>query len=306
MAPCWMVRGSWPSGCRASRTRIGPPCWRAVPSESRTAPPFGSLASGSRSSSGWCRLVGLLGPLGPWLGRAPRTGTCRRLLGLRLQWAGLPAPGPPGSPIVARPSESSPGVSELVRKLEKRTELPQQKFLAKLREYQEVPAEVWAEQFPIGYRTRVAAEFLSEVFGSGLTGEKWARRFVEERQASKSPACRELIPTMLAIDTLVLVDGDAGIINSVALERLCRKALGIVEAWRKVQNEGDWSRPGGSKGWKSKVDYEAARRVDPGLLDEAHFRIRPLEEEVRKEAGRDASLLKARLKLEKQQQDSGQ
>ena len=41
-------------------------------------------------------------------------------------------------------------------------------------------------------------------------------------------------------------------------------------------------------------------------MDEAHFRIRPLEEEVRKEVERDASLLKARLKLEKQQQDSGQ
>ena len=72
-----------------------------------------------------------------------------------------------------------------------------------------------------------------------------------------------------------------------------------VEAWRRVHQESDWSRPAGSKSWKSKVDYEAARRIDPSLLEETPFNIRPLQEEVRKELERDASLLKARQKLDK-------
>ena len=66
-----------------------------------------------------------------------------------------------------------------------------------------------------------------------------------------------------------------------------------------VHQESDWSRPAGAKTWKIKVDYEAARRVDPSLLEEVPFNIRPLQEEVRKELERDASLLKARAKLDK-------
>ena len=47
------------------------------------------------------------------------------------------------------------------------------------------------------------------------------------------------------------------------------------------------------------MDYEAARRIDPSLLEEVPFNIRPLQEEVRKELERDANLLKARQKLDK-------
>ena len=72
-----------------------------------------------------------------------------------------------------------------------------------------------------------------------------------------------------------------------------------VEVWRGVHPESDWSRPAGSKSWKSKVGYEAARRIDPSLLEETPFTIRPLQVEVRKELGRDARLLEARQKLDK-------
>ena len=78
-----------------------------------------------------------------------------------------------------------------------------------------------------------------------------------------------------------------------------------VEVWRGVHPESDWSRPAGSKSWKSKVGYEAARRIDPSLLEETPFTIRPLQEEVRKELERDASLLKARQKLDKYAEGDG-
>ena len=74
---------------------------------------------------------------------------------------------------------------------------------------------------------------------------------------------------------------------------------GGVEAWRKVHQGIDWSRPSGAKSWKSKVDYQAARRVDPSLLKEVPFNIRPLQEEVRKELEWNVSLLRARPKLDK-------
>ena len=202
--------------------------------------------------------------------------------------------------------EAARGVIEgLIRRVERKAELPQAGFLSCLKEYANVVDETWAEAFPQGYRTRVAPEFLAEVYSHGSTGERWARRFVEERGAVRSPACKELISVMMAVDAMVLVDREPGVINTVSLERLSRKAMGIVEAWKKVKQESDWSKQGGSKNWKSKVDYESAKRIDPSLLEEAHFRIRPLEEEVRKEVERDANLLKARSKLGKYAEGAG-
>ena len=141
---------------------------------------------------------------------------------------------------------------------------------------------------------------MDDVYSSGANAEKWARSFIQQRGANKSHALRELVPTVMAIDSMILIDREAGAINRVALERLCRKALGIVEAWRKVECEADWNRPASApKSWRSKVNYEEARRVDPSLAEESLFRLRRLEDEVRHETERDANLLKAKAKLEK-------
>ena len=47
------------------------------------------------------------------------------------------------------------------------------------------------------------------------------------------------------------------------------------------------------------MDYEAARRIDPSLLEETPFTIRPLQGEVREGLERDARLLEARQKRNK-------
>ena len=189
---------------------------------------------------------------------------------------------------------------EIIQRLQRRAELPQAVFLEALKEWREVPEAEWAVNFPAGYRTRIAAEFLGEVYSSGTTGEKWARSFILQRSAGKSHAIKELIPTMMAIDTMLLIDREPGLINRVALERLSRKALGTVEAWKKVEVEADWNRPANAgKAWRSKVNYEEARRIDPAMADESLFKLRKLEDEVRHETEREANLLKARHKLDK-------
>ena len=197
-------------------------------------------------------------------------------------------------------SPENKGVHDIIHRLQRRAELPQAVFLEAVREWREVPEQEWAMNFPPGFRTRVAAEFLSEVYSSGTTAEKWARSFILQRSAGKSHAIKELIPTMMAIDTMILVDREPGILNRVAMERLARKALGIVEAWRKVESETDWNKPASAgKAWKSKVNYEEARRIDPSLVDESLFKLRKLEDEVRHETEREANILKARNKLDK-------
>ena len=110
-----------------------------------------------------------------------------------------------GSEEDSNGSNSAGRVAELIRKLEERSEPPQARFVELLQGYS-TEGEEWTQAFPPGYRTRVAPEFLADVYGQGATGEKWARRFVEDRCAQKSTACRELISTMMAVDSLVHVD----------------------------------------------------------------------------------------------------
>ena len=68
---------------------------------------------------------------------------------------GLPPAQPPLPPPVTGPGDPGSKVAELIRRLEKRSELPQARFLEILQEYAEVGKE-WEEAFPAGYRTRVA------------------------------------------------------------------------------------------------------------------------------------------------------
>eukprot|EP00959_Pyramimonas_sp_CCMP1952_P164690 3442494-Pyramimonas_sp.AAC.1 len=65
-----------------------------------------------------------------------------------------------------------------------------------------------------------------------------------------------------------MTDRQKGFLNLVSFERLVRRGYAIVRAYRNVNCRGDWSRPKDAKGWKSKVDWEAARRLDPQLADE--------------------------------------
>ena len=57
---------------------------------------------------------------------------------------------------------------------------------------------------------------------------------------------------------------------------------------------------GGGKAVQSRVDEEMWRRIDParGGVDESQYSNRRLEDEIRSEVDRDASLLKAFAKLE--------
>jgi len=95
------------------------------------------------------------------------------------------------------------------------------------------------------------------------------------------------------------LDTNPDLVNTVAFERLARKALAIVETWKNVEKKEDWSKPASApKTWKSKVDYSVGKKIDPMLKDRPTIEIRELEEETRKETEREASLLKAKAKLD--------
>ena len=71
-----------------------------------------------------------------------------------------------------------------------------------------------------------------------------------------------------------------------------------------MERKDDWRKPpNAGKQWRSKVDEELWRRLDPAKanIDELSFVNRKVEEEIRAEVERDASILKSFAKLRERQ-----
>ena len=99
----------------------------------------------------------------------------------------------------------------------------------------------------------------------------------------------------------MLVDQEKGFLNKVSTEKLARKVLGLIRAFDRVSCLSDWSRPKGKEGekWKTKVDWDAAWRVDPFFrMSESSIRIPALEEEVRRGMDQEATYLRVAQRLE--------
>ncbi|CAK0805132.1 unnamed protein product, partial [Prorocentrum cordatum] len=197
-----------------------------------------------------------------------------------------------------RVASSQPEAVELaIKRMRFKAQLPQQVFMEQLDECKEIEPEEWNSRMPEGYRQRISAEVLSEIYSSGKTAEAWARDFIRDRGLSDCHAAREMIAAFAAVDTMLMTDRQRGLLNLVSFERLARKGYAIVRACRNVNSRDDWSRPKDANNWKSKVDWEAARRLDPQLADESTIRVMSAEEEMKKAMGRDAQLMKARSDL---------
>ncbi|CAK0869509.1 unnamed protein product, partial [Prorocentrum cordatum] len=195
-------------------------------------------------------------------------------------------------------SEPAEAVSLAIKRMRFKAQMPQQVFLEQLEDFKEYPASEWATRMPEGYRERIAPDVLSEVYSTGKTAEAWARDYIRDRGLADCNTAREMIATFAAVDTMLMTDRQKGLLNQVSFERLVRKGYALVRAYRNVHCRDDWSRPKDAKSWKSKVDWEAARRLDPQLADESTIRVMSAEEEVKKAMGRDAQLIKARTDLD--------
>ena len=90
---------------------------------------------------------------------------------------------------------------------------------------------------------------------------------------------------MLAIGTMILIDKEPGALSRMSVEGIARRARGIVEAWKKVERDTDWTKPpSAGKAWKSKVCCEETRRTSSSLADEPLFKLRRLDGEAQDRA----------------------
>ena len=156
----------------------------------------------------------------------------------------------------------------------------------------------WSTHFPPGYRERLAPGRLGEVYSTGMALKGWAKNWPRERKTAESKDAREILPAMVALDSIFLHDQTRGAINPVSVERSARKAYGIVAGYRHVHCENDWKRNPSNKSWKSRVDYETWKWTDPSMAGKDNILVsREVEDEQRKEMDRDAQLIKAKSKL---------
>ena len=123
---------------------------------------------------------------------------------------------------------------------------------------------------------------MSKIYATGKTADARARDFARGRGLTDCNAAREMIASFAAADTTLMTVRQKGLLNLVSFERLVRKGYAIVRTCRNVNSRDDWSRPKVSKSWKSKVDWEAARRLDPQLADENTIRVMRAEEDMKK------------------------
>ena len=188
-------------------------------------------------------------------------------------------------------------------RLEKATRSPAQIFKEEMKKLEDWDEEFTRVTFPGAYKARVAPEFLTDVYRSNKKGREFALDWLRDRELLN---CKEayngLIQPLSTIDTLLFSEPPLeNFINHEGVERQAKKAYATMIAYQKVAKESDWKKPagaGGSKGWRSKVDWREASLIDPDLKqDTGVIQLREVEEESRKEIDREATLQRTKQKL---------
>ena len=206
----------------------------------------------------------------------------------------------PASAAKPRGGDDPVKVAQMIRYLERVNMNPQQTWLDVLKEYAEVDGEAWP--LPVGFRERVAPEYLSNVFSAPRTGVQHAEKFLEEHGLVACTFARRMVDALACVDRLI-EDRPEGLINLPCIEYLARTAYGCEVAFGQCRSESDWRKPKqAGKDWATKVDWDMLRRIDPGSTSEfmnGEY-MKGVKQEVKKEMSRDIDFLKVQQKLSEQ------
>ena len=217
-----------------------------------------------------------------------------------------PTPAPPAlmAPVEARPALATPAdpapvgevaagsgalaIEAVIAQLERSTQSPHAAFLRQLRRFREIPASEWP--MPMGYQKRLAPSYLAEVYRDG-TAVQYARRWLQEHGLQRNAPAQEMVAIMESVDDSILVD-ERDVINSLAFEKLVRRAYGLERAFEECRTEPDWKRQEGKKGWVTKVKWDLCDRYDVRGTAARGGRVPAVDEEARQAMERDAAFHK--------------
>ena len=190
-------------------------------------------------------------------------------------------------------------VTVTLQKLDRLSQNPTQIYRNAAAGLQNWDTEFIQEHFPPGYQARVAPEVFAEIYSHGKRAREFFQEWLRVRTLLDCHPARRLLACGTTLDMLVIDEPLENFINSLTAEKLGKEIYGLMRAYEYVGKESDWKKPtGGSKNWVSKVNWEAAKRVDPELkADHQVPRIREQEDETAKEMDREAALLRVQDKL---------
>ena len=108
------------------------------------------------------------------------------------------------------------------------------------------------------------------------------------------------------MDVLMIDEPIPEFVNAISVEKMCKKAYGIMTAYGEVRAVSDWKRPAGNSKWTSKVNWDKAKFINPDLVQEEVLHIPGVEDEVRGVMDREAQMMKIQTKLQERSKKSNE
>ena len=168
-----------------------------------------------------------------------------------------------------------------------------------LERYQSVKDSEWP--LPPGYRQRLAPSYIAHVYGKSSRGYEYAQEYLRVHGLDDCYAAQEIVSILEFFDRLLLMDKIRGFINWPNTEYAARRAYGLELAFMKCKTKNDWCKAqNAGKTWRSKVNWDDCKRLDPRSVDAGKLQVRSVEDEIRVGMERDALFAKVRTKLETQ------
>jgi len=181
-------------------------------------------------------------------------------------------------------SGSAPAaVAGVVDEITKETADPRAAFLEHLQQYEEMPS--WAAHTG---RARVAPKVLGHLYKGGRSAKQEIELYVSKKELTNCHAASELLLMAVLLDRMIASKG-FDLINSDAIEIICRRVYGLFRAFDNVHRLSDWKAPKGAGGkWRTKVQWDLADQYDVLALDSGELRIDAADDEVRRRMERAA------------------
>ena len=135
---------------------------------------------------------------------------------------------------------------------------------------------------------RIAPMVLAQMYKFETSAKFQVQQYVRAKELEACHAASEMALMAANLDRML------DMVNSQAVEVICRRLYGLFRAFENAKKQSDWKQPRGEGGqrWKSKVRWELADEYDAVALADGELRVDDADEEVRKRLERKALFAK--------------
>ena len=173
-------------------------------------------------------------------------------------------------------------VDHYIQELEQEARDPRAAMFSQMKQYETADWSIGPSQ------ARIAPMVLARMYKFGTSAKFQVQQYVRAKELEACHAASEMALMAAILDRMLNSDQD--MVNSQAVEVICRRLYGLFRAFENAKKQSDWKQPRGEGGkrWKSKVRWELADEYDAVALESDDWAITDADEEVRKRLERKA------------------